>query len=56
MNIDELVKATRKAIAPTKRERLALAAQRSKEFNDRAEADFKAQQLTQELLDKRCTL
>lgn len=43
-------------IAPTKEERLAIAAERSREFNDRVAKQFESMKMTPELLAKRCTL
>lgn len=54
--LDELIKAARKRMGPTRAVRLKDAAERSRVFNLRAEAAFKAQLLTPELLAKRCTL
>lgn len=54
--IEDLVIAARKRMGATLRIRLAAARQRSREFNAKAEADFLAQQMTPELLARRCTL
>lgn len=43
-------------IAPTKEERLAQHAERSRLFNERADREHEAQKMTPEILAKRCTL
>ncbi len=52
MSIEALCEAARQRIAPTRKERLALAAERSKVFNERCRKDFESQRMTPELLRK----
>lgn len=54
--LEALIKAARKRMGPTKAIRLKEAAERSRLFNLRADADHQAQRVTPELLAKRCTL
>ena len=54
--LEKLFEKARLAIAPTKKERLKLAAERSREFNERMEANERSMRMTPELLAKRCTL
>jgi hypothetical protein len=54
--LDALIKAARKRMGPTKSARLKDAAERSRLFNLRAEVDYQAQQMTPEILARRCTL
>lgn len=51
-----LIEKIRQRIAPTREERLALHAERSKKFNEQAQKDFESMRLTPEILNKRCTL
>lgn len=53
---EKLLEKILQRIAPTKKERLALAAERSRIFNERAAREHEAQKMTPELLAKRCTL
>lgn len=53
---DKLYAKVLESIAPTREERLAMAAERSRVFNERAEREHEAQRMTPELLAKRCTL
>lgn len=50
MDLEQLFKATRLQIGPTRRARLKEARLRSEEFNRRSEADLKAQRVSPELL------
>lgn len=56
MSLENLIRETRKRMGPTRAVRLADARERSRVFNERAEADFEKQRMTPELLAKRCTL
>lgn len=56
MGLEELVKAARLRMGATKAIRLRDARRRSEEFNKRSAEDFAAQQMTPELLARRCTL
>lgn len=56
MVTDKLFDKILERIAPTKEERLAQHAERSRIFNERAEREHEAQKMTPELLAKRCTL
>lgn len=53
---EDLIKEARLRIAPTVKERLAISRERSRLFDLEAEKDLKAQQLTPELLARKCTL
>lgn len=54
--LEKLFEKVRMTIAPTKKERLRLAAERSREFNKHMEANERSMRMTPELLEKRCTL
>lgn len=54
--LDRLIAAARKKMGATKAIRLAAARERSRVFNEQAEADFIKQKLTVEDLARRCTL
>lgn len=54
--LEKLFEKVRLAIAPTRKERLKLAAERSRLFNEKAGANMRSMQMTPELLAKRCTL
>lgn len=54
--LEQLIEEVRLRMAPTKEERLKLAEERSRAFNERANADFQSMLMTPELLAKRCTL
>lgn len=54
--LEKLFEKVRQAIAPTREERLKLAAERSRIFNEKADANMRSMQMTPELLAKRCTL
>lgn len=53
---ENLIEKILQRIAPTKEERLALAAERSRIFNEEAAKQHEAQKMTPEILAKRCTL
>lgn len=56
MNMDTLIKKARQRMGATKAIRLADAKERSRIFNEHADRDLALQQMTPELLAKRCTL
>lgn len=56
MSIEKLVAVARLKMGATKKIRLAVHAERSRLFDIQAINDFNSQQLTPELLSKRCTL
>lgn len=56
MSIEKLIEVARLKMGPTRKARLAAARERSRIFNEQAAADFEKQKMTDELLNRRCTI